>query len=82
MIGKKFAAAIRRDDATLAVRVAAEQVAYWRGCGLRIADMWDAIEYRHHGGERELLIVLAERWVDCRRWLAGAAAGINADVAA
>ena len=60
--------AIRRDDATLAVRVAAEQVAYWRGCGLRIADMWDAIEYRHHGGERELLIVLAERWVDCRRW--------------
>jgi len=62
-------AAIRRDDATLAVRVAVEQVAYWRGCGLRIADMWDAIEYRHHGGERELLIVLAERWVDCRRWL-------------
>jgi hypothetical protein len=49
--------------------VAREQVAYWRSCGLRIADMWDAIEYRHHGGERELLVVLAERWVDCRRWL-------------
>lgn len=63
--------AVVRHPATLAVRVAAEQVAYWRGAGLPIQAMWNAIEYRHHGSERELLVVLAERWVDCRRWLAG-----------
>ena len=66
-----MSAVVLRDDATLAVRVAAEQVAYWRGAGLSIQAMWNAIEYRHKGSERELLVVLAERWVDCRRWLAG-----------
>lgn len=50
--------------------VAREQVAYWRACGLRIADMWEAIEYRHHGSEAELVQVMLERLVECRRWLA------------
>lgn len=59
---------------TLAERIARDQVGYWRGEGITIADCLEALGYaigprRHHGRTwAEVERIVAEAWVEAVRW--------------